>query len=97
MLANHHKQDLIEHLIAVSQLACAMAKNLGLPDNIIECVRGAGLLHDIGKALKSFQDYIQHAATEIPPDDSDPTQEFENILPEFCTKLTSYVNTIRIS
>jgi CRISPR-associated endonuclease/helicase Cas3 len=79
MLANQKKQDLEEHLIAVSHLACAMAKDLGLSDKLCECALCAGLLHDIGKATSPFQKYIQGFVGDILPDDTDPTQEFGNV------------------
>jgi putative two-component system response regulator len=37
------------HQRRVSLLACAIAKEMGLPENQIEGVRVAGILHDIGK------------------------------------------------
>ncbi len=37
------------HQRRVTQLACAIARSLGLPQEKIECLRVASLLHDIGK------------------------------------------------
>jgi len=37
------------HQRRVTQLACAIAKEMGLPEEQIEGVRMAGLIHDIGK------------------------------------------------
>jgi PAS domain S-box-containing protein/putative nucleotidyltransferase with HDIG domain len=37
------------HQPRVTQLACAMAKEMGLPEEQIEGIRMAGLIHDIGK------------------------------------------------
>jgi len=37
------------HQKHVSQLACAIASEMGLPENQIEGIRVAGILHDIGK------------------------------------------------
>ncbi|MBF0119238.1 MAG: response regulator [Desulfobacterales bacterium] len=37
------------HQQRVSQLACAIAKEMGLPESQIEGIRVAGILHDIGK------------------------------------------------
>lgn len=79
MFANQKRQELTEHLAAVSHLACSMARNLGLSDKLVECARCAGLLHDIGKATSSFQSYIQGYLGVTPPNDIDPTHEFENV------------------
>ncbi len=37
------------HLPKVAKLACAIAKEIGLPEEKIEAIRAAGLFHDIGK------------------------------------------------
>ena len=37
------------HQRRVSKLSCAIAKEMGLTDNQIECIEIAGLLHDLGK------------------------------------------------
>ncbi len=37
------------HQQRVTQLACAIAKDMALPDELVEGIRIAGLLHDIGK------------------------------------------------
>jgi putative nucleotidyltransferase with HDIG domain len=37
------------HQRGVAQLACAIAKEMGLPEEQIEGIRMAGLIHDIGK------------------------------------------------
>jgi PAS domain S-box-containing protein len=39
------------HQARVAQLACAIAKEMGLPEEQIEGIRMAGLIHDIGKIM----------------------------------------------
>jgi putative nucleotidyltransferase with HDIG domain len=41
--------DAIEHGIYVSNMACLIAKELGLPDKMVYELSVAGILHDIGK------------------------------------------------
>lgn len=59
MLANSKGHDLVEHLKAVAHLSKQMALRLGMSQELVEVVYVAGLLHDIGKAINSFQDYMQ--------------------------------------
>jgi diguanylate cyclase (GGDEF)-like protein/putative nucleotidyltransferase with HDIG domain len=39
----------VDHLPKVANLACGIAKEIGLPDEKVEAIRTAGLVHDIGK------------------------------------------------
>lgn len=59
MFSNSLGQGLIEHLRAVSNLAKDMAQKLGLSVELVEDCRLTGLWHDIGKAIPSFQAFIQ--------------------------------------
>lgn len=43
------KDNTVNHSIKVSKYAVALAKKLGIPDEEIEVIENAGLLHDIGK------------------------------------------------
>jgi len=58
MFANSEGQDLIDHSKAVASVACEIACLCGYNDRLQKISYYAGLLHDIGKATKSFQDYI---------------------------------------
>jgi len=58
MLANSKGQDLISHLKATANISKAMAIHLGLSEELINKIYVAGLLHDIGKAVPSFQNFI---------------------------------------
>jgi len=60
-------QYLSEHLNEVSKLAGQFASKIGLK----ESGKILGLLHDLGKASKEFQDYIQSATGLIDPDSDD--------------------------
>ena len=67
-LSNSDKQNLEYHLKAVSRVAVEKAKLLGLEDkSILELVKMAALLHDIGKAVSSFQGYLNGSFTETSP------------------------------
>jgi CRISPR-associated endonuclease Cas3-HD len=59
MLSNSKGHDLIQHLKATAIVAKAMANRLGLSDDLVNDVYIAGLLHDIGKAVPSFQSYMK--------------------------------------
>jgi CRISPR-associated endonuclease Cas3-HD len=71
MLANNKKHNLIEHLKATASLAKTMAEKLGLSDTIQEKIYIAALLHDLGKAVKRFQDYMSSLSNYIVDDYSD--------------------------
>jgi CRISPR-associated endonuclease/helicase Cas3 len=60
-------QYLSDHLNEVSKLAGQFADKIGLK----ESGEILGLLHDLGKASKEFQDYIQSATGLINPDSDD--------------------------
>jgi len=60
-------QDLEEHLCAVSALAGEFAGKAGLPLS----GRIMGLLHDLGKYSKTFQDYIKSAENLLDQDHDD--------------------------
>ena len=69
LIAHVRKRDkepqyLSEHLNEVSRLAGQFASKIGLK----ESGEILGLLHDLGKASKEFQDYIQSATGLIDPD-----------------------------
>jgi len=60
-------QSLEEHLLGVSDIAKSLAAKIGLGDQ----GEVIGLLHDLGKYSKEFQDYIQSAIGLINPDEDD--------------------------
>ena len=71
-IAHHRESDgeqqfLEEHLIGVSTLAKNFAKKIGL-ETQGELI---GLLHDLGKYSKAFQDYLKSAVGLINPDEDD--------------------------
>lgn len=61
------KQTLEQHLIGVAELSKIAAAKLGLHD----AGELIGLLHDLGKYSKEFQDYINSAVGNIDPDADD--------------------------
>ena len=60
-------QSLEAHLLGVSEIAKSLAAKIGLGDQ----GEVIGLLHDLGKYSKEFQDYIQSAIGLINPDEDD--------------------------
>lgn len=64
MLANSKGQNLGDHLKAVSRVAQKMARICGYNERLQKLACTAGLLHDIGKATKSFQDYLSTGTTD---------------------------------
>jgi len=58
MIANSKGQTLFNHLKAVSCVAQEMSRICGYSERLQKLAYAAGLLHDIGKATKSFQDYL---------------------------------------
>ncbi|MDO4712257.1 MAG: CRISPR-associated helicase Cas3' [Peptostreptococcaceae bacterium] len=58
MLKSDREQELKDHLLAVSEYAGTFSQKIGLEN----CGRIVGLLHDIGKASKAFQEYIRGSA-----------------------------------
>jgi len=60
-------QSLIEHLEGASSLASIFAGKIGL----LAFGELMGMLHDVGKYSKSFQNYIKSSNGKIDPDDND--------------------------
>ena len=80
MLAKSNGQTLYDHSILVSRFAVEIAKNCLFSDfmserdefldkKLIESVRVAGLLHDIGKCTKEFQNRLKKSNDEILADE----------------------------
>ena len=67
MYIAHENQDLINHLLGVVRLSQRNAEKIGCADY----GELLGLLHDIGKYSKSFQNYIQSATGMLDPDIDD--------------------------
>ena len=70
MIANSKGQNLIDHSKAVAAVAREIAQLCGYDERLQKIAYWAGLLHDIGKATKSFQDYLssgQSAEEAISP------------------------------
>jgi CRISPR-associated endonuclease Cas3-HD len=66
MLSNNKGHDLLQHLKATANVAKAMALKLGLSSELINKIYASALLHDIGKAVPSFQRYMnQCRGTEL--------------------------------
>lgn len=64
MLANSKGQTLVDHLRAVSFVAQEMSRICGYSEKLQKLAYTAGLLHDVGKATKSFQDYLATGETD---------------------------------
>lgn len=64
MLANSKGQNLVDHLKAAAYVAQEMARICGYDKRLQELAYTAGLLHDIGKATKSFQDYLSTSRSD---------------------------------
>lgn len=64
--------ELEEHSEAVSELAVAFAKAVGLPEDRQVDLRVAGLLHDTGKADSRFQAWM-HYGDALGPDPDEPS------------------------
>jgi len=60
-------QTIVEHLEGASALASGFSKKIGLA----HCGELMGLLHDLGKYSKAFQDYIKSSAGKIEPDEDE--------------------------
>ncbi|MCO6429818.1 MAG: CRISPR-associated endonuclease Cas3'', partial [Deltaproteobacteria bacterium] len=58
-------QSIKDHLFGVARLATEVARKIGLP----EAGELLGLLHDIGKYSKAFQEYIRSATGRLNPDE----------------------------
>ena len=55
--------DLYEHVGSVGEVAARIARELGLPTDLVEAVRAAGRFHDLGKADQRFQRWLDPAGT----------------------------------
>ena len=64
MLANSKGQTLIDHSRAVSFVAQEMSRICGYTGRLHKLAYAAGLLHDIGKASNSFQNYLATGQTD---------------------------------
>lgn len=64
MLANSKGQTLVDHLRAVALVAREMSRTCGYDERLQKLAYTEGLLHDIGKASKSFQDYLATGKTD---------------------------------
>ncbi len=64
MLANLKSQNLVDHLKAVSYVAQEMSRICGYSKRLQRLAYTAGLLHDVGKATKSFQNYLSTGQTD---------------------------------
>jgi CRISPR-associated endonuclease Cas3-HD len=77
-IANSQGQTLINHSLAVANLARAMAEYVGVSNDILDKIYCAGLLHDIGKVPCFIQDYLKSKYDELSlciiseDDDNDP-------------------------
>ena len=76
-LANSNGQNLIMHLKATAKLSRAMAKKMGLSEEMQKKAEIAGLLHDIGKAVPSFQKYIKSEMIKQTNSPTNPHSEDE--------------------
>jgi putative nucleotidyltransferase with HDIG domain len=54
------------HAARVGDLACRVARQMGLPEEDVESIRLAGILHDIGKISFSDQLFQQHGQRNPP-------------------------------
>ena len=64
LMANSQGQTLWEHSLRVAETARYMAKCMGASVEIQNFCYIVGLLHDIGKAIYRFQQYLRHAGGE---------------------------------
>lgn len=58
MIANSLKQELYSHSLAVGLVAKELATFAGMPRRVIDASEIGGYLHDVGKAMSAYQDYI---------------------------------------
>lgn len=60
MIANSHRQDLKEHLLAVALVSIFYVRKyfMDVPEHMMENLAAAAILHDIGKASSKFQKWV---------------------------------------
>jgi len=68
-------QTVAEHLLETAALARAFASKLGIPD----AGELVGLVHDLGKHSKEFQDYIRSATDLLDPDEDEEVIDAERM------------------
>ena len=69
LLAKSNGVTLVEHSRNVAEKAKALAKDLGLDEELCDVVHLAGLCHDIGKADSGFQQHIKNNSDETHGED----------------------------
>lgn len=60
-------RDLFEHLGSVGEVAARIARQLGMPEALVEAVHAAGRFHDLGKADIRFQRWLDPTGNNVGP------------------------------